>query len=667
MIQLLSLLIFEGLGALLLGAGWASFVSLPFASGLNGFIFRSWMFSLVIFSVTWAWIFPLDLGINWAMVLIIALSGLGWAIAYKRKAFAGVFHDSKQLVQLLLPLLITLIAALPACASATQLSVAQRIGPDAIGSAASASLIAKGVTASDLEKQIVTETGGRPIASAFIASSNTNIHSIDSATYQYSGEFLIGAGRWAYAGTSAILLKVFGLNYVWQSLSSIATFCMLVALLGIWLIVLQFSKRRIIGFLAISLAGLNCSLLYAWHEGGLGEIWSLPGFLLLCIPFIDFNNYSKGKTLLCPALGLMLILPSYSNGIYPYAIFYFVMFILTLIISRKNWISAWRLIVAGLFLGLLGVFLSSKLLLETVSSFVAATKQSGWPVSQSPDPASILGIVNFFNFPTTSQILNLGRFALPIATFLGELLLLLVAMLSLKHLLKANGVVMLGAAGTLLIIYFSNRVSNPTNNYEYWKAVSMLVPVTVLSFVLTSSEVIPAVTPSGESLDVSKSLQGKLMKCLLTILGICVFTSSVTFIANFHSTGTTAALTSENLVKSSYAQIQFEKFNVVSINGLSGTGYFIQDIAPFVNLNWVGRGGASPVAIFKDRISNPVAVFISKSNCLNFGCIERLSKYVVYKDNEIALIQIAKNSTELNRVDPNSLNTWAYTKFAKLH
>ena len=105
MIQLLSLLIFEGLGALLLGAGWASFVSLPFASGLNGFIFRSWMFSLVIFSVTWAWIFPLDLGINWAMVLIIALSGLGWAIAYKRKAFAGVFHDSKQLVQLLLPLL----------------------------------------------------------------------------------------------------------------------------------------------------------------------------------------------------------------------------------------------------------------------------------------------------------------------------------------------------------------------------------------------------------------------------------------------------------------------------------------------------------------------------------------------------------------------------------
>jgi hypothetical protein len=667
MVQLLLLLIFEGVGALLLGAGWASFVSLPFTSGLNGFIFRSWIFSLVIFSVTWAWIFPLNLGINWATVLITALSGLGWIIAYKRKAFAGVFHGPKQLVQLLLPLLITLIAALPACASVTQLSVAQRIGPDAIGSAASASLITKGVTASDLEKQIVTETGGRPIASAFIASSNTNIHSIASATYQYSGEFLIGAGRWAYAGTAAILLKVFGLNYVWQSLSSLAAFSMLVALLGIWLIVLQFSKRRIIGFLAILLVGLNCSLLYAWHEGGLGEIWSLPGFLLLCIPFIDFNNYSKVKTLLCPALGVMLILPSYSNGIYPYAIFYAVMFFLTLFFSKKNWKSAWSSIVTGLFLGSLGVFFSSKLLVKTVSSFVSATKQAGWPVPQSPDPASILGIVNYFNVSSTSQILNLGRFTLPIATFLGELLLLLVAMLSLKHLLKTNGVVMLGAVGTLLIIYFSNRVSNPTNNYEYWKAVSMLVPVTVMSFVLTSSEVIPADMPGGESLDIAKSPKGKLMKCLLTILGICVFASSVTFLFNFRSTGSTAALTSANLSESSDAKIAFQRFNVVTVNGLSGNGYFINDIAPFVNLNWVGRGGASPIALFKDRISNPVAVLISESNCLNFRCIESLSKYVIYKDYGIALVQIANSSIELSHVGPSLLNTWAYTKFAKLH
>jgi hypothetical protein len=136
---------------------------------------------------------------------------------------------------------------------------------------------------------------------------------------------------------------------------------------------------------------------------------------------------------------------------------------------------------------------------------------------------------------------------------------------------------------------------------------------------------------------------------------------------NYRSTGSTASLTSAELSKSSYAQSVFKKVNVMTLPGLSGNGYFANNLAAYVDFNWIGRYGSNPATLLKKRISSPVAVLINESDCPNFQCINNLDKHTIYKDHGIALVQVSNNSNGLSNLSPNLWETWAYTKFVKLH
>ena len=641
--------------ALLLGAGWSAVLSSLPPCGHAGFVFRSWVIAMALFSFAITWTFPFNLSVRWALGIVIGLSLLGHALAWGRRAYPRPKDVGRALAGTLLPLAVTVVAIIPAIASWTRLTVAFRVGPDADGWAISAATLSHGNT----RRMILDGTlwqlgpgGGRGFP-------RTDV----SLTAEVVNSFLTNADRWALPGTAGSILQLVGPSHLWSLLSLLTAFALLAACTGVWVSVRSATGSRWAAAFGVVLLGLSSSVINDWHEGGMGEVWVMPFCLFLVLPLLGLSRTPKPWLPVAGATGIAIlgILPALNDDLFAYAIVVAIALVLSSFALGRAWWGNWWPIVVGMLAGAAAVVPSTAAFASELVLTVQQSGHIGWTMPRWPSLAQAFGVGTTYNFGQTGQIPRslLDR----VLDGLADLgIVIFVLALVVRRLRRPSVLLLAAVVGACLAVYVDTRYLGHSTDYQYFKAVMTLAPAGALAM----GHLL------GESLNPSRiTTRHRIMRsnwvARLTsgVLAVAVLGSAIAYVVAYRAQGTVVPPSFTALGGSAKAQAVFGRYNVVGatfpptflLSGLLSTA-----VGAEVNLNWVLGG---PVVV--NRPDDPVGYLVFEQYCPNFGCLEGVpSRDVVLREGGIALVRLEGTSRALSKLPNQEWAAWSAKRFREL-
>jgi hypothetical protein len=642
-----------------LGAGWSAVFHRHFPYGSLGFVFLAWTSAIVSTSIAWAWVYPLNLDVRAGIGVSISIAIIGYIVAIGRHAFATVELRPSLGAGwgVLACLAITCIALIPAVGSARSLSVAQQIGPDEVGYAVSAQAIAHGLTRPDVEHNLQEQLVGGTVEGSLNPRTN-QVDKIPSLTAQVQNEFLTGADRWGFAGAVGSAVYLVGRSHLWSLLSLLSAFALLTTCLGIWACVRVVTKSAWAATFAAILVGLNVSLLNAWHEGALAQIWVLPAAVLLALPVIQLKKSRSGPISFAAVLGIACVLPAYNSGLIAYLAVLAVAFVLSLPLLKRDWWRQWCPIALGGIVGAIIVAPSSIAFVSTLFRNLRENSSAGWVVPHWANLSEAFGLVNMYDFATRS-ITSRSPWSLLLGGIGGALIGALVVGLLYHRRLKTDSILL---SSTLIVgfgIYVQTRYVSPAIDYQYFKTIATLAPTGGLALGLALGKtLVPA--PADTTLRRRMQLirQASPIWVATFVVAGAVVIAGLSYIVEFRQLGSVVPVAYSNFANSPSSQSIFEEYNVLAPNTLASYA-----LGSEVDLNWIGRYSGAPSTVLGSRASHPVALLVPEAKCPGFACLRGLAPgSVILREGGVGLVRLSPTSEELAHLTESMWLGWASMK-----
>jgi hypothetical protein len=649
--------------ALILGAGWAAVFHRVAPYGTLAFIFLAWTCAIVSTSVVWAWVYPLGQGVGVGVGTLVLLALTGYGIALWRGSFQKIDlrTDFRPLAGIGVAVAVTVLALLPAVANSHNLSVGQRIGPDEIGYAVSAQAFGNGLTRTTIEHRLATQLVGGTVETA-LTPRTEQVDKIPSLTIQVQNEFLTGADRWGLAGAVGSVVYLFGSSHLWSALSLLAAFAFFTTCIGLWIIVRAKSRSAWAATSAVIVLGLSPSVLNAWHEGGLAQIWVMPAVLLLALSALRLREHDRMATAAAAALGVAGMLPAYNSELPALAAMLVAAMMLSIPLLRRSWWSSWWPIACGAICGGALVSPSTAALATTFARSLHENGSAGWPQPRWSSLAEAFGLSSTYNTLSTvvgrRSSVELVRSGIENALIDG----LLVGLI-FRVRLRASVVLLSSVALLVLAVYVQSRYLQPSSDYQYFKAIVALAPAGALGFgVLLGESLIPhAITPDVPMRRARHRPPVGIWVASVAV-AVAVAISGLTYVVAFRQQGSVVPASNTELTNSVKAQSAFEHYNVVAPRTLAAFA-----IGAEVNLNWIGRYTGHPSTRLSSRLNHPVALMIIEKTCPLYACLSRLRPgTVVLREGGVALVRLSPTTVPLTRIPEETWPDWVAARYAEI-
>jgi hypothetical protein len=452
-------------------------------------------FGFLLLVTVGSWVVATNTAITWTMILslVIAtgLNGLAlWRSTTGIKTFIRRYRPTKKsflkvLLTSVLSLGILYLVILPGLREGN-FTTPLRIGPDSTGYAGAAQTLIEGGTLASIGKELKAVTGKADLEEAKKA--NFQLLRFD---LHCSTEFLLKALRWGYPTVLANMTWVSDLDSVYR-----LDFVLLVFPWAMLLGLAYYACRTIIkarwyiGWLLAAALALNCNLLNIYYEGSYAEVIALPilFMLLLYLYNIRENNSFKNKIdkikqvifvgFICAAL-----LSIWTEAFIILGIICLIILVLDLLQLHKTpkaWVSVFGLGAIFAFI-LMAPFTWSLFLFYKNNLFVhlGNISQGGWWQPQWATLPEIMGWTNIYAHGSQPALVQRSTIEVIIA-FLGSIFIVAAALPYLISNNKRNRSFWLAPIVFFLFIFVKTGFLDKTNNYQYYKAYSMFLPMIFL-------------------------------------------------------------------------------------------------------------------------------------------------------------------------------------------
>lgn len=472
------------------------------------------------------------------------------------------------------------------------------VGPDALGYAMAGQSVARGQYSPELAELLESAFPGLPESLA-LSPLTGSVYSLSSFSSQAALEFITGAGRVGWAGLQGSLLSALGARSLWLIQFSLSTSGLLL-LTPIFLLVRKGRSaipRPTILFAVFMVSGPF--LLYSWAQGGSGQVFALPAFILFVTAFVGLVP----KPMIAPtiALSTAVMTSTYSDAL---SLAVIVCVVLTTLTATR--LVAISVHVRQVLLGLvLGIFLylpgSLRLPLGLITRSVDAA-QAGWQVPTDFSALRIIGLQG--PLTTSSQILGLTPIEQIPRTLLFLVLptcLLLVIFifmrLQLRTPLSAGAGLFLSSWLTIALVFYLTQLRQGNTNYQLMKTVSSILPLLVIG--LLSRWTQPRkMHQSWPSRKLSRRLQFPRLTWLVTVaVSVVLLATSFQWTRDFRDT---AAFQSESSLEASGSQQATAAMDdfafVVDGDSSAASNWRSLSLGTIANFRWLNRAGVSKLS-----------------------------------------------------------------------
>jgi hypothetical protein len=484
-----------------------------------------------------------------------------------------------------------------------------RIGPDAIGNATASSALQRGQTIQKIRERLWIDLP-QFSQEEILAPALPKFYQTDSIQLQVETEFLVAGLRWGFSGVTAMVLVPGGIKDLWVVMNSLVILAILTTAIGIW----SFCRRMNLNCVQ-SLAGLlsivfSVTILNSWREGGLAQMWILPGTIGV-IWLLRFPLSSKVCNVLLIAVILGYSLTSYSDVVLLMVPFLFIFLVLRRFLEPNNLTSP--------FVWLCGAFSSLVLVLPFTLHFIPYVSRrlgdassGGWSLPVWTTFSEGIGFINTYNQLSPSGLIPRGLSEQSISLFLDLVLLAGLVAIFVKRRLTFPATIF-----TCLILLVGMRMKTQfldhSTNYQYFKTFGCLLPIFIASYwsslfsvpMLKRSQVFsvllclaPVSLLVGSSLDYEKTFAK----------------SSTQLPVDFHRTQSSRDLN------------WLDGKNYLAVDSLQFERLVNIALAPYTSGNWIGRYAISDTVRLERHSNLPLVLLVNESSCPNWLCIESVPK-----------------------------------------
>ena len=539
-----------------------------------------------------------------------------------------------------------MVAVIPNVGAEGRLTVANRVGPDAVSYLLNTRVIYNQEKLGEIKKRI--ELGSSKSMSQLTNPNNFQMYSLTSWNDQIAAGFIFDALRWAPSALIASVLRLPGFRFtdLFEISSLILALCALLGSILLGGYVGKKSKNQLLGVLGC-LTFLLCPItLFNWHEGFWLQILAMPYLAILAISMFDVKNIDLNQSsgqITVAFLGIVLFYPDLLIVYVPLIIGVITLhFVRLREIPSNKFIQFW---IRGITTSLLLAFPLTIRLPEMVISRLIQSSTSGFWLPSWGSIWEILGIQNrFLSDQIFESIANSSSEVSSWILVCNSLLILLIIIGLFRSFHKSDlEVDILTICLLALLMTFWKVHAEGSPNYQFIKLQGYLLPLFLLLLMSALCHVY---------IRHPRLVQAYVRTWLLFL--ICV---AIQFGFDFKQSISTTHLYDKNkmgLFDDVNAQNAFEKYNII----YSGSNVAVMgEIASAQNVNWINRDFGGLETNFTDRIPNPLALIVSDSE-LQWGCINFLRNDVVFlsRDAGVALILIAPSSVAaLTLVDARSV------------
>ena len=647
MIEILVGVICTLLFCLVWSGGWCAVLFDAEEGEWWGTLFASCIPAFAGISAVWAFGYPNDVSAHVANSAFLALGLLGYGLAVLMRRQVGIRMRLAVLVQptTLAALAIVLVVASPAMLDLEQGTAALRTGPDAIGYTTTVNGLSDGLTRSQLHAELIegTETSSMDEA---MASGEFLIYSVPSFSTQVEGEFLEASNRWSFGGAGSLVSTFRGPGHVISTASILVVSALLVALLGIHAAILNITKRRVWAWTGVLLCAANVSLLHSWHEGGLGQVWVLPGCVALGAAVAGLDRGNSRSTIVLVALGVAIILPAYSDALLLYGLVFGVLFLVSVPVLRRRWWSMWWPFLTGGLIGALIVLPSALALLEFLVRRLEDSQRGGWPQPRWAGPLEVLGVWNYYGtgIPGLVDRSTLENVAIRIGD--GAAVILVIG-LWIRARRSLFGIAFASVGVALVVMYVRTRILTDSHNYSYFKAIAMLTPLIGIFLPLLVHAAVGRIRrPLG-------------IRFVLASFGtIVVFTvlAGLQYVRDYRCSGSQYPLAVESVGVDDSVSRVFDRYNL-----LGGGTLDVAMVGAMTDFTWLNRYLNSPYPpVNAGQVADrPLGFLVSLVRCSRFSCLTGIEESsIVFRNDQFAVIHLDATTDPRHATDDQWSRSW---------
>ncbi len=466
------------------GGGWAALLIRRRRSSFATWGFWTFTTGIAVESIAWSWALGCGGGLGAAAILSTVVAVAGWVAAIRSGAWkqqrSGWSIDVSWAEAVVLLIALVVMVA-PGLAGDGRVTLAFRIGPDAIGNAVGARALADGATIHTLQNDVIQATGSADIDQA-LSQTTRVLYTVPSFRSQVQSEFIVAGLRWGYSGAAAFPVAVLGPSRTWAVVTLMPVLAALFAALGILSMLRSFRVppwRRLVG---VVVAVLGVTLLNGLREGGLAQVWVLPCIVGFGCTLLDEESTDRERFAMA-AIALAGLLPAYSDAAFVLAMVLLVSFGTAVLIRNRDRMFDHVWVAAG---SLTGAVATGPYLVRFVAYIpkrVADSQVGGWSLPRWTSPSETLGLFNSYSQRVAGMAArsDLLQFAVPVADIILVGLTIAAIAANPKH--RAAGVVT-SATSTVVAFYVKARYVDHASNYQFFKAAGMAQPILGMALVL---------------------------------------------------------------------------------------------------------------------------------------------------------------------------------------
>lgn len=527
-----------------------------------------------------------------------------------------------------------MVALIPNIGPEGQLTVANRVGPDAVAYLLNTRVIYNGERLDDVRKRI--ELNSSESMSNLSNPDNPLMYTLTSWNDQIASGFLFDALRWAPSALVSSVLSLPGLKFT--DLFEISTVVLILsALIGSVLLggyVAEVSNNKFLGVLSC-ISFLLCPItLFNWQEGFWLQILAMPYLVMLAISLFDVKDHDPDRSsvqLTVALLGIVLFYPDLLIIYLPLVVGVLALHFARLRkIPSRQFIQFW---VQGIVTSLVLVIPLTIRLPKMIISRLIQSPTSGFWLPSWGSIFEIFGILNPYHsdnlYSSIAKSSSLVPGWLLILNFVSVLVISFGLLRSFNKSDVKVDILIVSVLGGLITLYKVRTEGSP--NYQFIKLQGYLLP---LIFILTMDAV--------GRLAIRLKHAGEICMRIWLVLLISV---GIKFGYDFRRSAATTHIYHKDkmsLFDDVSAQKAFNSYNII----YAGSNIAVMgEIASAQSINWVHRDFGGLSTDFRDRKANPMALVLSDSE-KQWGCLSFLQSDLVFRSETagVALIMISSNS-----------------------
>lgn len=536
-----------------------------------------------------------------------------------------------------------MVAVIPNVGPEGRVTVANRVGPDAVSYLINTRIIYNGERLDDVRNRI--EIGNSVPMSNLTNPRKPQMYSLTSWNDQIAAGFLFDALRIAPSALIASVLILPGLKFT-DLFEVSALILILSAVTGSVLLggyVGEVFKNKSLGVLCSSVFLLCPLTLFNWQEGFWLQILAMPYLAMLAISLFDSTDHNHNRSPIQVTVaftGITLFYPDLLIVYYPLVLGVIVLHsVRHRKIPSKQRMYFW---IRGVVTSLLLTLPLATQLPRMFESRLMQSSSSGFWLPSWGSMLETLGIINPYLSDnlfdsiarSSSSMISNPTF---IVSFISTALILFGVFKSLVRQDLSIDIFVVSAVGVFVTLYKVKAEGSP--NYQFIKLQGYLLPVTLLLTMGAVNQVLLRYERFGT--------------ILLRIWLVMLLGAGLQFGIDYRRSAATTHYYHEaklTLFEDVSASKAFEDYNILYAGSSVAV---LGEIASAQNIHWVHRGFGGISTNFRGRETNPVALILSDAE-RHWNCLSFLQSDLVFKSEKagVALVRVASSSA--NSLDAQS-------------